>query len=416
MLNNNNAPEFPHVRYKESGQQIVLNTADNLKALLKSTGYQAKLNKMTLEPDIFKGKVCMGSPDIVRSELVSLASIYTLPKSAIDDHFNAVAHESSYHPIADWLAGEWDRKPRVEAVLNCLETKNPALSNIVLLHWLVGCVACLFVGNFKSKLVPVLQGEQSFKKTAFVERIANVMPSAFLEGAELNPDNKDSVLTVIRSWIVELGELERSTKNCQGALKAFVTRACDTVRPPYARNDIKKDRQTNLIATVNGTDFLKDETGNTRYAVIELVGETDMDTLNNILGWEYKATGELTLNQPENLRQFWLEVKHKFMVEHHPWMLSSDIQAQVSQESSKYVDKGNWYNLLNDHLEECTGKAREWLSTKQICEVINADTSKGNMIGKALNQLTKDGKLEKKMLNGSNRYCFPTVRPQTSFC
>ncbi len=131
-----------------------------------------------------------------------------------------MAHESSYHPIADWLAGEWDRKPRVEAVLNCLETKNPALSNIVLLHWLVGCVACLFVGNFKSKLVPVLQGEQSFKKTAFVERIANVMPSAFLEGAELNPDNKDSVLTVIRSWIVELGELERSTKNCQGALRS----------------------------------------------------------------------------------------------------------------------------------------------------------------------------------------------------
>ena len=79
------------------------------------------------------------------------------------------------------------------------------------------------------------------------------------------------------------------------------------------------------------------------------------------------------MNEPENLRQFWLEVKYKFMVEHHPWMLSSEIQSQVSQESSKYVDKGNWYNLLNDHLEECAGKAREWLTTKQICEVINAD-------------------------------------------
>ncbi len=415
MHNEVNAPEFPHVRYKESGQQIPLCTADNLKALLKSNGYEAKFNKMTLEADIFKDNMCMDKPDIVRSELVSLTSIYSLPKSAIDEHFNAIASENSYHPIADWLDGEWDSVPRVEAVLNCLKAKNPTLSNIVLLHWLVSCVACLFVRNFKSKLVPVLQGEQSFKKTAFVERIANVMPSAFLEGAELNPDNKDSVLSVIRSWIVELGELERSTKNCQGALKAFVTRACDTVRPPYARTDIKKDRQTNLIATVNGTDFLKDETGNTRYAVIELVGETDMDTLNKILGWEYKVTGELTLKEPENLRQFWLEVKHKFMVEHHPWMLSPEIQAQVSQESAQYVDKGNWYNVLNDHLEECTGKAREWLSTKQVCEHINADPSKGSVIGKALNQLAKDGKLDKKMLNGSNRYCFPTVRPQTSF-
>ncbi|OOQ67364.1 virulence protein [Vibrio parahaemolyticus] len=415
MRNQGNAQEFPNFRYKDSSQQVPLCTADNLKELLKTYSYEAKFNKMTLEADIFKDNVCMDKPDIVRSELVSLTSIYSLPKSAIDEHFNAIAHENSYHPVADWLDGEWDRVPRVEAVLNCLKSKNPELSSIVLLHWLVSCVACLFVRNFKSKLVPVLQGEQSFKKTAFVERIANVMPGAFLEGAELNPDNKDSVLSVIRSWIVELGELERSTKNCQGALKAFVTRACDTVRPPYARTDIKKDRQTNLIATVNGTDFLKDETGNTRYAVIELVDETDMDTLNKILGWEYKPTGELTLNEPENLRQFWLEVKYKFMVEHHPWMLSSEIQAQVSQESSKYVDKGNWYNVLNDHLEECTGKAREWLSTKQICELINADTSRANVIGKALNQLVKDGKLEKRMLNGSNRYCFPTVRPQTSF-
>ncbi|MDV5062095.1 VapE domain-containing protein [Vibrio diabolicus] len=415
MLNEVNAPEFPHVRYKESGQQVPLCTADNLKALLKSNGYEAKFNKMTLEADIFKDNMCMDKPDIVRSELVSLTSIYSLPKSAIDEHFNAIASENSYHPIAEWLDGVWDSVPRVDAVLNCLKAKNPALSSIVLLHWLVACVACLFVRNFKSKLVPVLQGEQSFKKTAFVERIANVMPSAFLEGAELNPDNKDSVLSVIRSWVVELGELERSTKNCQGALKAFVTRACDTVRPPYSRTDIKKERQTNLIATVNGTDFLKDETGNTRYAVIELVGETDMDTLNKILGWEYKATGELALKEPEQLRQFWLELKHKFMVEHHPWMLSPEIQAQVSQESAQYVDKGNWYNVLNDHLEECTGKAREWLSTKQVCEHINADPSKGSVIGKALNQLAKDGKLDKKMLNGSNRYCFPTVRPQTSF-
>ncbi|MBP2701965.1 hypothetical protein [Photobacterium lucens] len=45
-------------------------------------------------------------------------------------------------------------------------------------------------------------------------------------------------------------------------------------------------------------------------------------------------------------------------------MLSPEIQAQVSKESAQYEDKGNWYNVLNYHLEECTGKAREWLSTK----------------------------------------------------
>lgn len=72
MLNPNCEPNFPHVKYKESGQCIVLNTADNLKALLDSAGYEAKHNKMTLEPDIYKQGVFVGTPEEVRSELISL--------------------------------------------------------------------------------------------------------------------------------------------------------------------------------------------------------------------------------------------------------------------------------------------------------------------------------------------------------
>ncbi|SDG69478.1 Virulence-associated protein E [Vibrio xiamenensis] len=405
------SPEFPHLRYSESGKPIVLNTADNLRALLECSGYQARVNQMTLEQDIFRGAERIGSPDIIRSELISLASIHRVPKAAIDDHFSAIAAEISYHPIANWLDGVWDGKLRVDAVLNCVKAKHPQLASIVLKRWLVGCVASLIKPNFKSKLVPVLQGEQSFKKTAFVERIATVMPGAFLEGAELNPDNKDSVLSVIRSWIVELGELERSTKNCQGALKAFISRSCDTVRPPYARNDIKKPRQTNLIATVNGMDFLRDETGNSRYAVIELEGAADMDMLNELLGWRYQSTGELSLVEPEKLRQFWLEVKHLLVIENYAWMLSPKEQALVAQESAKYVDKGAWYKVILEHITTCEDKAREWMTTKQICEYLHIDYSKANTVGRALSLLSKEGILEKKMLDGINRYCFPTIVP-----
>ncbi|EHY0970379.1 hypothetical protein LHO93_001228 [Vibrio parahaemolyticus] len=70
-------------------------------------------------------------------------------------------------------------------------------------------------------------------------------------------------------------------------------------------------------------------------------------------------------------------------------------------------------------LEEACDKTHltKWdiLDAIEEGKLFNADPSKGSVIGKALNQLAKDGKLDKKMLNGSNRYCFPTVRPQTSF-
>ncbi|MDC5841877.1 virulence-associated E family protein [Vibrio europaeus] len=414
MSNDGETLQFPHVRYTDSGKLIVLNTASNLKALLEYAGYEAKHNKMTLEQDIYSGQECIGTPEVIRSELISLASIHSLPRASIDDHFAAVALENSYHPIGEWLNESWDGKKRVDKVISCLRAKNNGLASVVMKRWLVGCVASLYVPNFKSKLVPVLQGEQSFRKTAFVERIATVMNGAFLEGSELNPDNKDNVLSVIRSWIVELGELERSTRNCQGALKAFITRSCDTIRPPYARTDIKKPRQTNLIATVNGTDFLKDETGNSRYAVIELVKETDMSLLNEVLGWRFSRSGELVLINPERLKQFWLEVKHLLLNEGYAWTLTRDEQRLIAEDSEKYVDKGVWYNMLSEHINVCEDKAREWMTTKQICEFIGINVSRGNAVGKALSLLSKEGKIERKLLNGTNRYCFPTVTPLES--
>jgi predicted P-loop ATPase len=364
---------------------------------------------MTLEPEVFEEGVCVGSPDSVRSRLISETAIYGAPKSMIDDHFGAVAQSNEYHPIAEWLTGEWDSTPRLDRVLNCLKARNQELAVKVLKRWLVSCLASVLIPSFKSKLVPVLQGEQSFRKTAFVERIANVLSGAFLEGAELNPDNKDSVLSVIRSWIVELGELERSTKHCQGALKAFISRRIDTVRPPYSRTDIKKPRQTNLIATVNGTDFLKDDTGNSRYAVIELNAATDMDTLNHLLGWKFDTTGELTLQNPDELRQFWLEVKYLLEVEGYSWMLSDEELAEIALESSKHVDRGAWYKVLMEHISCADGKARQWMTTKEICELMGIDYSKANMVGRALSMLHNENVLEKKLKDGVNRYCFPSV-------
>ncbi|MBE3746569.1 hypothetical protein HJ204_09330 [Vibrio parahaemolyticus] len=94
-----------------------------------------------------------------------------------------------------------------------------------------------------------------------------------------------------------------------------------------------------MIATVNGQDFLKDRTGNTRFGVIELNEPIDMTTVNRILGWQYNGTGSLRQEEPESLRQFWLEVKHMYEAG-EPWVLSMDEQALVDTVSDKYLDKG----------------------------------------------------------------------------
>jgi predicted P-loop ATPase len=410
MSNSNDITEmrFPDIKIGGNGQSIVLNTAENLNALLELSGYEARINKMNLEPELFHGGVYIGSPDIIRSKLISLSSVCGLPKAAIDDHLAAIAQANSYHPVVDWLDGyEWDKEPRVDKVIACLKSKDSEITTIILKRWLIGCMASLLVPNFKSKLVPVLTGLQSYRKTAFVERICSVLTDAFLEGAELNPDNKDSILSCIRSWIVELGELERTTAHSQGGLKAFITRSVDTVRPPYARTDIKKPRQTNLIATVNGTSFLKDQTGNSRYAVIELIEQTDMDTLNELLGWEYRSTGEIKLVDENKLRQFWLEVRHLLEEEGYSWNLTSEEQAKVSKQTEKYVDKGDYYATLKDYLADFKDNDLRWCTSTQVCSLVGIHVSKANMVGKALAILTQEEVIKRKFTGGVNRYHFP---------
>lgn len=408
-------PSFPHTRPTESGIPKVLNTADNLATMIDFLGMEAITNQMTLEPEIHEnGTPIADSLEVVRSKLVSAASIVSLPKAAIEDHLVALTQRSHYHPVKAWLdKGQWDKKERVEPVLACLNAQMPDISRIVMTRWLVGCVASLYEPNFKSKLVPILQGEQSFRKTAFIERLAKVVPDAFLEGAELNPDNKDSVLSCIRSWIVELGELERSTKNSQGALKAFLTKEIDTVRPPYGRADIKKPRQSHFIATVNGTDFLKDETGNARYAVIELTKPADLDTMNDILGWKYDGSGSIRLVKPEKLRQFWLEIKTLYESK-YSWMLTAEEQKRVGLITDKHSDKGSIYGTLIDHVIYCENDKRrccyKWMTAGQVCSQVSLPLTHNRPVGKALALLVKEGRIKDKLSRGRNLYNFPVIQ------
>ncbi|HFQ5336110.1 TPA: VapE domain-containing protein [Vibrio vulnificus] len=403
-------PNFPDQKVGR-GTTKVLNTADNLKALLSYLGAIPYLNTMTFDVEVIvKDKVIPS--DELSSLLISESSKYGFPPKGIENHLHVVAKQNKYHPVERLLNGlEWDGIGRVDDVISCIDSKYPDITRVVMKRWLVGCIASLYESNFKSKLVPIIQGEQSFTKTAFIARLASLTPFTFLEGAELNPNKKDSVLSCINSWIIELGELERSTKNCQGALKAFISKQMDSVRPPYHPKDVKKPRQSHFIATVNGTDFLKDRTGNSRYAVIELTGQIDIDRANQILGWTYKLSGSLTLDQPERLKQFWLEVKSLYE-SGAGWMLSPEEQKKVDIASSCYLDKGNWYQVLLEHLHVCASSSthtNEWLAPKQICEALNIPISNAGHVGRALKMLADEGQIETRHQNGYRMYVFPVA-------
>nr|WP_087017056.1 VapE domain-containing protein [Thaumasiovibrio subtropicus] len=373
-----------------------LGTAANLKVLLDELGFMPALNKMNLECELLEdGKPLAVSFEVKRSLLVSECLKAGMPKAAIDDHLVALCESDEYHPVAAYLEGdEWDGQQRVSRLIDAMNAKDSNLAQAVMVKWLVACVAAIYEAQFSCKIVPVLQGGQSFKKTAFISRFANLLYGAFLEGAELNPDNKDSVLSCIKSWVVELGELERTSKNSQGSLKAFITKILDTVRPPYARADIKKARQTTFIATVNGSEFLSDDTGSSRYAVIELLSAVDMDAVNSLLGYEYRD-GRVTLVAPQELKQFWLEIKAMYD-DGASWHLTDAELEMISAINKRHNVKTNWQEFLEDKLdiEDMEGRYLTWMTSAQVCGYFEIQQSYCRQVGKALKVLAADGMIK----------------------
>lgn len=77
-----------------------------------------------------------------------------------------------------------------------------------------------------------------------------------------------------------MGELESSLRRDAERLKGIITRDRDVVRIPYAAADSEWPRRMVMMASANGSDFLNDPTGSTRWGIIpvlEVDYEHDVD-------------------------------------------------------------------------------------------------------------------------------------------
>ena len=103
----------------------------------------------------------------------------------------------------------------------------------------------------------VLQGKQGAGKSSFF----NVLGGEWFDDSMGAANNKDDLIILHKSWIQEWGEIERTLSKRQSEeLKAFITRRKDIFRPPYGRSALEFARQSIIVGTANGTDFLVDST------------------------------------------------------------------------------------------------------------------------------------------------------------
>lgn len=374
-------------------QRKPLPTSGNLNVLLQNMGIQIATNKMNLNLDIEQGgRIVEPSFEALRSMIIDAAVKTDLPITAIDYHLAAIGEQNSYHPIAAALDGKhWDGVERVQRVLDYIPCTDPLLKDTVMRKWFISAIAAIYEPSFSAKLVPVLKGGQSTRKSAFLSRVCSIVPNSFLPEASLDAENKDSVIIAASHHIVELSELERTTRKEAGALKAHITKDIDTFRAPYARSAINKRRQGVFVGTVNDDEFFKDTTGNSRFAVIELTGKISLDAVNDILGYSYD-NGRVRQTDREQLLQFWLEVKHWYDTG-WSWVLTDSESEHSEANNSRFMVKGDYYHLIEERINTWWNGHNVGINASDAAGRLGLNASYSGKVGKDLAQLAKDGLL-----------------------
>jgi putative DNA primase/helicase len=107
----------------------------------------------------------------------------------------------------------------------------------------------------------------------------------------IDPQNKDTVISAVSHWLVELGELDGTLRRADIArLKGFISQDCDQFRRPYARAEDKAPRRTVFFASVNPEQFLADDTGNVRWWTVPVAAINHSHAIEMQQLWAEVAT------------------------------------------------------------------------------------------------------------------------------
>lgn len=295
---------------------------ENIKSVLLFNNVNARYNQISKRGEILiPGLSCVldETDNTALTTVTDLAIKAGMTSHRVPEMVNAVASQSPYCPVQTYIDSiPWDGISRFAQFVGQIKCSNPALSQVLWRKWLIQAVAAAYeLDGIANAGVIVLIGAQGIGKTRLFHDLTSGIKDVFLEGQTLNPADKDSVMSAVSHWVVELGELDATFRKADVAqLKAFITRKKDTLRRPYARKDSSFPRRTVFAGTVNDFQFLNDLTGNRRFWPIDV----------------HAITRDTTIDY----QQIWAEVKTWYDAEER-WFLNDVELMSLNQYSETFL-------------------------------------------------------------------------------
>lgn len=268
--------EFPDQPTKGEGPPA---TIANVRHMVDRNGIIVRYNVMKKRTEILVPWLvgtAENADSVAMTHILSMAVRYGMQTGLVPQMVDALSDENAYNPAANWIRSKpWDGVDRLPAFCDTITARDEypePLKVVLMTKWILSAAAAALVPDgFRCRGVLTLQGPQGIGKTSWGLRIIDhpMLRDALIKtDHHLDAGDKDSLLSAIDHWIVEIGELESSFKRDVSRLKGFLTAGSDKVRRPYANVAAEYQRRTVFYATVNVGDFLVDTTGNSRWWTI----------------------------------------------------------------------------------------------------------------------------------------------------
>jgi predicted P-loop ATPase len=141
-------------------------------------------------------------------------------------------------------------------------------------------VGCAIREDITNHTVIVFTGKQGLGKTTWLMNLVPQQLSDYRYSGTIKPGNRDSVIYMAESMLINLDELESLNKSELGDLKEMITKSHIRTRRAYGRNVEKYTRHASFCGSVNKTQFLTDTTGSRRFLCFESVSIDYRQTVN----------------------------------------------------------------------------------------------------------------------------------------
>jgi len=338
-------------------------TMENTSILMQQNGVKLSINDMSHEIEQ-EGLEINGSSieDEIRVNIEDLAIQNNMSFSRIGSLIKPLAYKNKYHPWTEYLNSldKWDGEDRISELLSSLTLTESSqeyfnTSLMLLKKWLLSLVAAVKrkQGDPPLRLTLVFAGKQHIGKTTFFKKIFTDH-TLFKESMHLETSNKDLVFEATKYLCCELGEIDSTfSKAGISRLKAFLSREQDEARLPYEKGTTKYLRKTVFCGTVNDSEFLVDQTGNSRFAVID-IQKIDYEKYNSI-----------------DRSQLWSQVLHLFNAG-ELWTLDSKEIEILNKRNLNHTETPFITTLVHTkYAWDCSKVNWRWLAITEVAEELD---------------------------------------------